>query len=1284
MGKKRFCRIVTILLLIGFIASGVAANCEAATVDFKITATAVTSGQGKAKVSWKDTYNYQDKYFRVWRRQEGESDDITVGIDYEDVKNIRVLNVYPNDKVGGSTSNQKRYFNWLKKLQAVTKSDGTEVNIVKDFKVVGSKGKTISGTTEYVHNNGLLSITACSLGDFNSGASKILKKKNGQWNYDVVVFGFNDGNNIMGRAYVKGKDTRWHIVDSGVSGALNEKGYNAVLPFIEDGNGVIFGHDVIVNNLYNTDISYGERAAYTYNYNAKGEDIDERTEEMWTGYHIKSASDLKKYHNYFNDLAKKTGVKIVNTGDLGNPSQMADNMCVTVEHDGLFNRYPYDLGDEDTKISLNGKLSHTLGTVYDSSLSGTRTWLKFSLPCQDGNTPAYFLITRNNCAVIQTGHSNDATSTDERKILANLTFYCNQLIFNKGTLTDASAKDKAAPDKPSVSVSRKGTSAAITCSANDNGTTYTYYVEAYQKNDVEKNTMVAKSNKASAAVTTGVSYYRYIIDKNETNTKAAVVKNGTKSKDGKISYTVDKTQRYLHVLAVDGAGNVGSVKNYKLPISVPHTLTVDPNGGTWENSTAVQKFTYNDGKTLKILDAEPKPQVGKMFSKWKFGTASGSTTTFDAATKKFTMGSHDAKLTAQYKYIQYNIAYNHAGGTKTAGGSYPAKAAYNTSFSVTPPTRTGYTFTGWTITGMSDKDINGNNDRHFYSTSDSYSNANFAYGVKSCSVGAQFVWFKNLQSTLGKGNAEQTVTFTAGWKKNQYTLTVKPNGGMWNGKTSDQSMKLPYQETKTIAAPMRDGYAFSGWTVAGTGSSLSGTTFKMGAGNATLTANWKKNEYTLTVKPNGGTWNGKTADQAMKLPYQETKTIAAPMRDGYAFSGWTLAGTGSSLSGTTFKMGAGNATLTANWKRNEDNKDDENNEDNEYMLTVNPNLGTWGGSTENQTFRLLFEAKKDIQDPVRTGYTFTGWTLSGDGSSLNGNTFTMGREDAMLTANWRANHYVIRFDRNGATEGIMDDIDMIYDVPRNLPENKFIRETDEGKSKFMGWSMDSEKRKGDYEDKGEVKNLTDNPDEVVILYAIWDDCPWIKVADLYYTLEQAQSGYITPDELMSHATAGDREDGDIKAGVDDEKHTTLDVWDYLPEDFTSFDSNGSVTETYRAIDSVGNVTKKTVTVHIVDTTVNDPEPIRTTRFINEKYYRASYENGGLEADSIWLTNPDYQATIEQAFENLKNDTPLHEFYFSHDTILQMKQFVQDNGLGNKKYRDTLNYFCEKFLTSNER
>ena len=57
-----------------------------------------------------------------------------------------------------------------------------------------------------------------------------------------------------------------------------------------------------------------------------------------------------------------------------------------------------------------------------------------------------------------------------------------------------------------------------------------------------------------------------------------------------------------------------------------------------------------------------------------------------------------------------------------------------------------------------------------------------------------------------------------------------------------------------------------------------------------------------------------------------------------------------------------------------------------------------------KTSSIYFEGATTIEDPsVKAGYTFTTWNLQGNGSELNGRTFIMGDEDAILTAQWKYN-----------------------------------------------------------------------------------------------------------------------------------------------------------------------------------------------------------------------------------------------------------------------------------------
>ncbi len=247
-------------------------------------------------------------------------------------------------------------------------------------------------------------------------------------------------------------------------------------------------------------------------------------------------------------------------------------------------------------------------------------------------------------------------------------------------------------------------------------------------------------------------------------------------------------------------------------------------------------------------------------------------------------------------------------------------------------------------------------------------------------------------------------------------------------------------------------------------------------------------------------------------------------------------------------------------------------------------------------------------------------------------------------------------------------------------------------SVFMGWSLEEEKdtfvpqwKAGEslkVSDLVELAGMTDTNGATITLYAVWDDCPWIAADNLYYTLTQAQSGFITQDEILSHATAYDREDGSPVAPGVHEDGTSFTIPDYLPTDFTQFEHEGSITENLTVIDSVGNTYRKQITVYVVDTAAVAAEPKGTTRFIDEHYARQPYENGGLEENSLWKTDSGYAAALQTAFENLRNQTPMEAYTFSHETILEMKQFIDACGTSDMQSEAVLRQFYHRFCEAN--
>lgn len=155
----------------------------------------------------------------------------------------------------------------------------------------------------------------------------------------------------------------------------------------------------------------------------------------------------------------------------------------------------------------------------------------------------------------------------------------------------------------------------------------------------------------------------------------------------------------------------------------------------------------------------------------------------------------------------------------------------------------------------------------------------------------------------------------------------------------------------------------------------------------------------LTVNPNGGTWASSTSSLTYTQGIGSTKIIDNPTRDNYIFNGWTLSG-GGSISGTTFTFGSGDGILVANWVPVS------------RQLTIDPDGGSWEGNTSEQTITQQQGSTINLENPVRLGYNFLGWDLTG-GGSLSGVTYTFGDSDGELTALWDP-MATIHIHKNGA------------------------------------------------------------------------------------------------------------------------------------------------------------------------------------------------------------------------------------------------------------------------------
>ena len=535
----------------------------------------------------------------------------------------------------------------------------------------------------------------------------------------------------------------------------------------------------------------------------------------------------------------------------------------------------------------------------------------------------------------------------------------------------------------------------------------------------------------------------------------------------------------------------------------------------------------------------------------------------------------------------------------------------------------------------------------------------------------------------------QNVSMTANAQINHSTLKVDPNGGFWQGSAAVQSFTEHYGTAKSIPDPVRTGYTFSGWVKSEPfNGSVNNAVYTFGAADGAtdvLTASWTANSYTLHFDPNGGKEQIPIDDMTITYDQEVVLPDATGQYIRYTLDGEDI--TQQVLDGTIVLDDAGRVVMMMDAETG-------------LMMTPTGGVVNEDGSITNPDGSIT-NPDGSVADPEAAE------TEASDESTEALEEEATTEADASGKAVEEPKEETTESDASDESmeipeaSGAEEDIDAQVaeaeesETPEE-PEDPTADPVPDKKayaSVFMGWSLEDGRESFIPQwtagtsiavaDLTNAAGVTDQNGATITLYAVWDDCPWIVAENLYYTLTQAQSGYITDSEILSHATAYDREDGSpIEPGFH-ENGTSFSIPDYQASDFTQFRREGSCTENLTVVDSTGSTYYKQITVYVVDTTAVAVEPEGTTRFINEYYYTQPEANGGLAADSIWLTDPEYAAALQTAFANSRNGTAEEVYEFSHEDILAMKQFIDDNGFGNTRSDDALTRFYNQFMAPNK-
>jgi uncharacterized protein (TIGR02145 family)/uncharacterized repeat protein (TIGR02543 family) len=260
---------------------------------------------------------------------------------------------------------------------------------------------------------------------------------------------------------------------------------------------------------------------------------------------------------------------------------------------------------------------------------------------------------------------------------------------------------------------------------------------------------------------------------------------------------------------------------------------------------------FDDGTVVPITTTVPE---GQIFAGWI-----GEGIADPASISTTVLMTGHRQVEASFDRIRYMLTINiepEGGGTVTGGGMVSGTIPASLVATANP----GYISTGWT--------------------------------------GAEI---RNPNSSRIAVNVNENMAITANFERILHTLTINSHpldGGIVTGAgTYGEGTEVP------ITATANSGYRFTGWTGTGVANPSSANTTVSMAENRTITANFERVSYNLTV--NRSIAAGGTVTGSGTFNVGAVVAITATASPGYTFIGWTGAGVANpSSANTTVSMTA--------------------------------------------------------------------------------------------------------------------------------------------------------------------------------------------------------------------------------------------------------------------------------------------------------------------------------------------------------------------------------------------